>query len=161
MKTLAALALTALALAACTPAETPQPPADAPPTTNPPPSETPATLNGVDLTQPLRGTGTEPFWGFEIDQTQVKHFGPDRPDQTAPNPGPVMTATSATWTVKTADGANLKIVLTPGPCSDGMSDRVYPLNAVVDVEKPRVEQLKGCAASKAAFDKGGESGPVQ
>ena len=54
-----AVSLSALMLAACGQAETPVAPAVV---------ETPAPtmVGGVDLSQPLRAIGTEPFWGVEI-----------------------------------------------------------------------------------------------
>jgi uncharacterized membrane protein len=41
-------------------------------------------------------------------------------------------------------GAPLVMVLTPGPCSDGMSETVYPLKATVI--RPG-EALSGCAGA--------------
>ena len=43
-------------------------------------------------------------------------------------------------------------------CSDGMSDRTYPLTAKVEIGD---ETLTGCAAATAAIERAGESGRVE
>ena len=150
MRLIPALAALSL-LAACTqePAQGP----DRPETPAPPP-----VLGGVDLGQPVRALGTEPFWGVDIAPARITYSGVDRPVQAAPNPGPAVTGTMATWTTQTAQGNALEITLIATECSDGMSDRTYPLTARVVVGS---ETLQGCAASTAAIMGAGESGPVQ
>ena len=143
------LAMT-LGLAACSnepaePAPAPEPPAPA------------AVLNGVDLTKPVRLLGTEPFWAIDLTGTELVYSGPDRPEQRAPQPRPQIQGTIATWEADTSTGGHISIMLTATECSDGMSDRTYPLSALVKVGE---EQLHGCAASTAAITTAGESGPV-
>jgi peptidoglycan/LPS O-acetylase OafA/YrhL/uncharacterized membrane protein len=104
-----------LALAACSS------PKDA---AAPAPAE-PRALAGVDLDQPVRVLGTEPFWAVEITPQALTYSGVDRPEQTAANPGPVLQGGLASWTTKTAAGAPLVVTLTATDCSDGMSDRTY------------------------------------
>lgn len=144
----AALAL--LFLAACSPAEEPvQPEA---------PAEQPApVLGGVDLGQPVRALGTEPFWSVELTGTELVYTTPEPPEQRAPQPNPVVQGTTATWDAETADGTALSVTLVATECSDGMSDRTYPLTAMVKVGELA---LTGCAASVAAIMSTGESGPV-
>ena len=146
-----------LALAAC---NQPAPAEPAPPAPEPAPAPEPvkAEINGVDLTQDLRALGTEPFWAVEITQAGLKTSGVDKPERTAPNAGPTMEPGRATWTATTSDGQALKVTLTAGPCSDGMSDRTYPLNAEVALAG---ETLKGCAAAVEALNRAGESGDVR
>ncbi|MDO1559383.1 hypothetical protein Q0812_08070 [Brevundimonas sp. 2R-24] len=150
-----ALALS-LGLAACSP-ETPtqepegppamtpggQPPAgeEPGPVTPPPPS-----VNGVNLTTDINLLGTEPFWAVEIRRDQIKLTGVDRPEVTAPNRGVDAGGDRATWTTEAADGTPLVINVTEGPCSDGMSDRQYPLTAEVRFGQ---ETLRGCGATTA------------
>jgi uncharacterized membrane protein len=69
----------------------------------------------------------------------------------------VVQGTTATWEAETADGTTLKVTLIATECSDGMSDRTYPLTALVKVGD---RDLTGCAASSAAILSAGESGPV-
>ncbi|MGH7028561.1 COG3650 family protein [Brevundimonas sp.] len=139
----------AAALAACS-----QPAADKAPAA---PAE-PRALAGVDLDQPLRVLGTEPFWAVEITATGLTYSGVDRPEQKAANPGPALQGTVAIWTTETEAKTPLVVTLTATDCSDGMSDRTYPLTARVEIGG---ESLTGCAAAVAAIEKAGESGRVE
>ena len=142
-------------LAACSPEpEVKRGPPEAPV----PAAPTTPMLAGVDLNQPLRLLGTEPFWGVQVTRDALVYSGVDRPEQRAPNPGPTVTGTVATWDVTTDKGAQLKVMLTATECSDGMSDRTYPLTARVELGG---ETLNGCAATVAALDRAGESGRVE
>lgn len=143
-------ALAVLALAACSPAaEAPQPP--------PPEAEPAAMLGGVDLGRPVRALGTEPFWSVELTATELVYSGVDRPEQRAPRPANEIAGTTATFESVTAAGTAISIMLAATECSDGMSDRIYPLSAIVRIGD---ETLTGCAASTAAIMAGGENGPV-
>lgn len=150
MRPIAIVALAALALGACSPQA--DPPKASPSVPGPAP-----TLAGVDLGEPVRVGGNEPFWTVEITATELVYSGPDRPEQRAPRPAPVLQGTVATYEATTSTGTALNITLTATDCSDGMSDRTYPLSAIVKVGE---ETLTGCAASSAAFATAGESGRV-
>lgn len=142
-------AFAVLVLAACSPAEEPAPPPEVP---------APApVLGGVDLAGPVRALGTEPFWGMDLTGTEMVYVTPDQPWQRAPRPDPLIQGTTATWEAETADGTTLKVTLIATECSDGMSDRTYPLTAMVKVGD---RDLTGCAASTAAILSAGERGPV-
>jgi uncharacterized membrane protein len=142
-------ALAVLLLAACSPADEPAPP---PEEARPAP-----VLGGVDLAQPVRALGTEPFWSVELTGTEMVYTAPDTPEQRAPQPNPLAQGTTATFEAETADGTALSVTLIATECSDGMSDRTYPLTAMVKVGD---RDLTGCAASTAAVMSVGESGPV-
>ncbi len=144
-------ALAVLALAACSPAEAPDQP-DAPPEPAPAP-----VLGGVDLGRPVRVLGNEPFWAVEMTGTEMVYTTPEPPEQRARQPDPVVQGTTATWETETADGTGLKVTLVATECSDGMSERTYPLTAMVKIGDL---DLTGCAASSAAVMSTGESGPV-
>lgn len=141
--------LAVLALAACSPADQPDLP-DAP-------SEPALVLGGVDLAKPVRALGTEPFWSVELTGTEMVYTSPEPPEQRAPQPNPVVQGTTATWEAETAAGTALNVTLVATECSDGMSDRTYPLTAMVKIGDL---ELTGCAASSAAVMSTGESGPV-
>lgn len=142
-------ALAVLVLAACSPAEEAAPPPEAP---------APApVLGGVELAEPVRALGTEPFWSLELTGTELVYTAPETPGQRAPQPNPLVQGTTATWEAETADGTALSVTLIATECSDGMSDRTYPLTALVKVGELA---LTGCAASVAAILSTGESGPV-
>jgi len=144
------LAVAVLAVAACSSEpETPAEPAPAP--------EPAPVLGGVDLSRPVRLLGTEPFWGIDLTGTEIVYSGADRPEQRGPQPKPSIQGTVATLETTTGAGTDIAITLTATECSDGMSDRTYPLTALVQVGE---ETLMGCAASTAAIMSVGESGPV-
>lgn len=149
MRPIAIAALTLLALSACSQAEVPQPPA--------PPADPALMLAGVDLNQPVRALGTEPFWSVELTGTEMVYSGVDRPEQRAPQPKIAIEGTTVTLAATTGLGASLSVMLAATECSDGMSDRTYPLSAIVKIGD---ETLTGCAASAAAIRGSGESGPV-
>lgn len=138
-----------LALLACSrePAETPEAAEPAAPA---------AVLAGVDLTEPVRALGTEPFWSVEMTGSEMIYTGVDRPERRAAQPSPVVQGTMAAFEAATPEGP-LSVTLTATECSDGMSDRTYPLTAIVKVGE---ETLTGCAASASAIMGAGESGPV-
>jgi len=144
------VALAVLVLGACS-AE-PETPAGSAPEPEPAP-----TLAGVDLSRPVRLLGTEPFWGIDLTGTEVVYSGADRPEQRGPQPKPTVQGTVATLETTTTTGTPIAVTLTATECSDGMSDRTYPLTALVEVGG---ETLMGCAASTSAIMSVGESGRV-
>lgn len=85
-------------------------------------------------------TGTEPFWGIEIANGQASYADPQHPEprsfavaRFAGNNG---IGFSGDW-----DGVAVTMTLTPGECSDGMSDRVFPYVATIALGE---ETLRGC-----------------
>lgn len=132
----------ALALAACSDA-------DKTPAAEAPAAAAPAVLGGVDLGQPVRAVGTEPFWSVEITPRTLIYKAVDQPDMTVTNPGPTLQGTTAVYAAAGADGATLVMTLIATECSDGMSDRVYPLTARVELGS---QTLNGCAASVAFLE---------
>lgn len=137
----AALTLLILSLAACSestpPAEAPAPPAE------------PVMLGGVDLGQPLRVLGTEPFWSVEMTPDALVYSTPEGEGLRSVNPGPTVQGTTAVYAAATADGTALVVTLIATQCSDGMSDRTYPLTARVEAAN---QTLNGCAASVAQLN---------
>ncbi len=105
-----------------------------------PPADAPAATPVPQLVAPFDGdfklVGTEPFWGVVIEGGQLVLARPAEADVVAPRPAPVIDGQSAVWT----SGA-LIVRLTPGECSDGMSDRRYAYTATVSVEGVT---LSGC-----------------
>lgn len=151
MRTLALAAVSALALAAC--GAQPEKEAEAPAA----PAAAPAVLSGVDLTQPLRALGTEPFWSVELTGSEMIYTSPDQQaGLRAPQPAPVMQGTIAVYE-SAVQSEEFKVTLTATECSDGMSDRTWPLSAIVQLGD---RTLTGCAATAAAIMSSGESGAV-
>ena len=92
---------------------------------------------------PVKAIGTEPFWGASVEGRCVTYSTPE--DQagtriwTRYSPGP----DGGVW-VGTFKGKPFKLITRVGPdCSDGMSDRSYPQEAVLTVGG---EERRGCAA---------------
>ena len=133
-----ALALLAplLVLTACSQGEEPAPAPEA--------AEAAAILGDVNLNEPLRALGTEPFWAVNIDEAGLVYSGVDRPEDRAPNDGPQLAGTTAMWSGQTDQGRAISVTVIETACSDGMSDRTYPLTARVEIGE---EVLNGCAAS--------------
>lgn len=150
LSTALSLAVPMMVLGACSPPQSSAEPEPAP--------ASPPVLAGVDLTQPLRALGTEPGWALDVGSTELAIEGMDRPLQQAPRPDPVVHGTTATFTTATEAGVPLVLTLIATDCSDGMTDRTYPLVARVEFG---VETLTGCAAATEAIMSVGESGRVE
>lgn len=125
-----ALFLLALVLSACNPALQPT-----------------SSGRGVSSTAPARYrcTGTEPFWSIDISSEGIVFQSPESSPVTYPyraaqnNAGSIEFNTSLNTNT---ESSTLKVVLTPGNCSDGMSDIQYPYSAEVVRDGQR---LRGCA----------------
>lgn len=98
------------------------------------------TFNAISPDETITLTGTEPFWGMTISRGQANYANPQHPEgwdfavsRFAGNNG---LGFSGNW-----DGVPVTITLTPGQCSDGMSDRAYPYVATVAMGE---EILRGC-----------------
>ncbi len=97
------------------------------------------------LLTPFIAKGTEPFWALEQTATGARFSEPS------------MTGVTETWytSIQTNVGASISIVgtpvttglplgalLTPGTCSDGMSDIIYAYTAIITLG---TGTLSGCA----------------
>ena len=85
--------------------------------------------------------GTEPFWSVKIRKDALTLERPQPPSRSVPNAGPSMEDEAAVWR-----GDQLKVSLRKAACSDGMSDKAYPMSAEVIAAG---ETLKGCAEPAA------------
>jgi uncharacterized membrane protein len=108
----------------------------------------PVVIGGVDLTRPLRVLGTEPFWAIDIADQDLVLTRPDVADVTASVASPIVTGTTAVYTGTTDSGQTVVLTLIATECSDGMSDRLYPLTARVELGE---ETLNGCATTPEAL----------
>lgn len=96
--------------------------------------------------------GTEPFWNLKIEQSAARWTTPENPEGTA------LTLTRFAGNgglgfTGTLDGQPLTATLTPGACSDGMSDRRYPFAATIALGG---ETLQGCGYTTGQPFTGGE-----
>ncbi|MBW8881537.1 MAG: hypothetical protein JF615_08980 [Asticcacaulis sp.] len=129
------IVLTAIVLGACQP-EMPQGEPAAAPSSE---AAASAVLGGIDLSQPLTLTGTEPFWGVKITAGTAVYASPEE----AGKPYKI-SAFAVDGDTAHARGEGLEISLTATKCSDGMSDREYLLTAEVILDG---KTLKGCATT--------------
>ncbi len=98
-------------------------------------------FDAVRADETLRFTGTEPFWGGSVTGERLVWQTPEDQEGTeiavrrfAGNHGLGFSGTLG--------GAAFDMAVTPGACSDGMSDRSYPLTVTVTLGK---EMRTGCA----------------
>lgn len=89
----------------------------------------------------VRITGTEPFWGGTIDGGQLTWTTPENIDGTTVRVERFAGRGGLSFSGE-LDGRQIDIAITPGACSDGMSDRTYPFNATVQLGD---QSLSGCA----------------
>lgn len=110
----------------------------------PPPADAPASARAPDYSGEIDVIGTEPFWNVQIRESSVALTRPDHPEVRNANPGVRLDGEQGVWDSNGAkeDEGRLVVRLTPGVCSDGMSDRVYRFFAEIWVDG---ETLKGCA----------------
>ena len=102
------------------------------------------TQDGEPVTDKLKAIGTEPFWAAEVQGRCVTYKTPD--DQqgtrvwTHVDTGPQGPAWNGALR-----GKPFQLYVKPAPppgCSDGMSDKVFPMDAVLRVDG---ETRNGCA----------------
>ncbi|RMH93558.1 hypothetical protein EBB59_04770 [Lysobacter pythonis] len=113
-----------------------------------PPSGPAAT--GQDAPPPLRAIGTEPFWRIDAEGSRLRYATPeDSPGRTFETRR-IREGRGWRWLGAGAHGA-FDLVIQPGTCGDGMSDRVYAYRARLLVDG---RALGGCADRLEKF--GGE-----
>jgi len=96
--------------------------------------------DGIGEAETIKLTGTEPFWGMTISGGMLTYTTPEN----------IGGSTAAVIRFSgngglgfsgTLDGQALQVAVTPGDCSDGMSDRIYPFTATVTLGET---MLTGC-----------------
>lgn len=102
-------------------------------------------FSGIGPAETVQFTGTEPFWGGEVKGGAVLYTTPED-------------MAGQRFTVKsfsgnngisysgTMQGQSFDMMVTPGECSDGMSDRTYPFTVTLMIG---TEQRRGCAWTEA------------
>ena len=91
---------------------------------------------------PIRAVGTEPFWGARIDGRCVEYSHMEDPKGTRIWTQYKQKEASEVW-LGALNGKAFELRLRNEPgCSDGMSDKRYPLSVELQMGK---ELLKGCA----------------
>ncbi|MDF1835388.1 MAG: hypothetical protein P1U62_10995 [Alteraurantiacibacter sp. bin_em_oilr2.035] len=132
MKNYAGLFLASIALAACQQGESSGVPGDT--------SDT-QPYNGIAEETVLHIIGTEPFWRAQIADHSLTWSTPENVDGVTV-PVERFAGRGGVSFSGQMDGAALDAAITPGACSDGMSDRTYPFTATIEIGKT---QYRGCA----------------
>ena len=138
-----------LILAACSPAAEPAK-AEAEPAA---PAAAAAQLGAIDLTQPVRAAGTEPFWTIDIADgvmtyRDMEDFGGDI---TTPRTGPatpVVTGDTAVYDVTLSDGKSLTLTLSATECPD-IGEETRALTATLAIPGAMAQQA--CADARTAY----------
>lgn len=98
------------------------------------------TFDAVAPDEVVTLTGTEPFWNLQVEAGEGIWTTPDNTG------GTQFTVTRFSGNnglgfTGILDGATFTATVTPGQCSDGMSDRTYPYVATIALGD---ETLRGC-----------------
>lgn len=99
------------------------------------------TFSAIAPDEAVQYTGTEPFWGGTAEDGMATYLTPERPEAPA-FAVKRFAGNNGLGFSGTFDGAGFDLTITPGTCSDGMSDRSYPFTATLLVG---AEQRQGCA----------------
>lgn len=91
----------------------------------------------------LRLTGTEPFWGGEISGSTLTYSTPENIAGTEIAVERFAGRGGLSFSGE-LEGGRLDMMVTPGECSDGMSDRTYPFTVSLRLGE---EERQGCAWS--------------
>ncbi len=97
-------------------------------------------FDGIAPTETLHVTGTEPFWGGTVAGDTVTYTTPDNQagESIAAHRFAGRGGVSFTGTFS---GGDFAMMVTPGQCSDGMSDRTYPFTVTLKLAD---ETRRGC-----------------
>ena len=100
-----------------------------------------AAYSGIAADETVHFTGTEPFWGGEVSGPALTYTTPENQtgDMVAVDRFAGRNGISFSGQF---DNMPFVLAVTPGQCSDGMSDRTYPFTVTLQVKG---EQRDGCA----------------
>lgn len=99
------------------------------------------TFDGITASETVRFTGTEPFWGGQVAGSTLTYSTPENQEGSEITVNRFAGRGGVSWN-GAHQGARFVLAVTPGECSDGMSDRTYPFVATLEVAG---EQRSGCA----------------
>ena len=99
----------------------------------------------ISAKETVRFLGTEPFWGGSVTGEQMLYETPEKPEGERIAVARFAGRGGLSYSGKIAD-ADLTMTITPGSCSDGMSDRRFPFTVTLQIG----DALRsGCAYSDA------------
>lgn len=105
------------------------------------PGTSPEGFDGIAASETVRFTGTEPFWGGSVSRERLTYETPENIE------GSTIavrrfTGQGGLGYSGTLDGRSFDMTITPGECSDGMSDRTYPFTVTLRIGE---DTRFGCA----------------
>lgn len=109
---------------------------------DPAPGDVPR-YDGIGEGETINLLGTEPFWGMRIFGEQVVYSTPSNIDGIS-IPVTRFAGNGGLGFHGELDGQTVNIAVTPGDCSDQMSDRIYPFTATARIGDT---ELAGCGYS--------------
>lgn len=101
--------------------------------------------DGIAPDEVLHFTGTEPFWGGEISGATLTYSTPEDQDGTQIAVERFAGRGGLAFGGRHG-GREFEMLVTPGACSDGMSDRTYPFTVTLQVGG---EMRNGCGWTEA------------
>ena len=101
------------------------------------------TQGGLELpANALKAVGTEPFWGARIDGRCVTYATPENQQGTRIWTKFTGTRDAGRWEGSLGKDSFVFVTRPDSTCSDGMSDRVYPIAVTLEIGS---EERNGCA----------------
>ncbi len=110
------------------------------------------TFTGIAPEEVISLGGTEPFWGIEIQGDQLVYSTPEDIEGERTSVSRFAGNNGLGFYGELSEGP-IEIAVTPGECSDGMSDRTYPYTATVALGEAT---LFGCGHTDRQSYTGGE-----
>jgi uncharacterized membrane protein len=104
-----------------------------------------AAYDGIGDDEVITLTGTEPFWGIKIEGASATYSNPENIEGTAFEVSRFAGNSGLGFNGR-LDGETVDVTVTPGECSDGMSDRTFPFTATVKLGE---STLQGCGYTSA------------
>lgn len=103
-------------------------------------------FSGIAEDEAIIAVGTEPFWSIEISGNQAFFSAPDlakaQPFEVSRFAGNNGLGFSGDLPGNDLRNGKLNLTITPGECSDGMSDTVFPYTATMTIGN---DVMTGCA----------------
>ncbi len=109
------------------------------------PGTAPEGFTGIAEGETIRFLGTEPFWGGSVTGDTATYDTPEKPEG-EPFAVKRFTGQGGLGFSGMLDGAAFDMTVTPGACSDAMSDRTYPYTVTLQIG---AETRRGCAWTDA------------
>ncbi|MDC0886279.1 hypothetical protein OAS19_00595 [Altererythrobacter sp.] len=105
------------------------------------PGTSPAGFTGISAGEVIDFGGTEPFWGGQVAGSSLTYTTPENIEGTTITVERFTGQGGISFTGELG-GERFDMAVTPGECSDGMSDRTYPYTVTLQIGE---ETREGCA----------------